>query len=361
MHNNQIFLLIFVCIFSMLLCCSESDDPPVDDEPIDNPIFVVGDYNITFDRGNESYITYFNTFEIDREVKDGAYYMDIWTRIDKQDEGYPNGFPEYNITINKILYEPSFKTKTVGWQSVSLVNTKQVAATVQLNKEKNSIVIIGKNYIPKVELIKFYQNQENAGISDVDLKLIFSFTGSTYPESFITPKPQPDFIEATFTEDELIQIETLIELIPNRIKKDFEEKYIEWKDTWSRPSGSGSHTRDYAQSDEYKSLLNYCEQYGKSMWVLIFEKMSQKEIFSINLLEDLSFPEFRKIYDDIEAVYRSKGDWPVLSMMIEYSKILLEVEYDNMLKAIQDLPEMKNETLEPNTVLLNNSMTINDE
>jgi len=171
MNIKILILLIVGFAFSLFSCHNESKEAP----SIDIPIFVVGEYKVSVDK--ETLIVY-NAFEIDSVAKDGAYFMDIWVRIDMRDGGFPEGFPEFHVIINNKRYESSFKTQKIGWQSVTLANANQVAATVQLREGRNSIFVIGKE-LAKVELIKFYQNPTNVGISDEELQIVFGYTGPT--------------------------------------------------------------------------------------------------------------------------------------------------------------------------------------
>ena len=333
MNTKKYILLIIGFAFSLFSCNKENDAEDI-------PIFVTGEFKITLD---EEKWEYYKTIETDGMIKAGAYYMDIWMRLVVIDNGglYLGFAPDYYVEVNGKKSEFSFKTHNTSgstiWQSITLKDEKEVAATIQLREGINSISIIGANVMPIVELIKFYKNPLNAGITDVDLTTVFGFTGSVYPESFLPPKPPPLREVATFTEDELNQIATLTELLPDKVKTDFEEKFIAWQYTWFYILQS--IPRAFAQSDEYKSLLTYCEQYGKAMLPLIFKKIHQNEVFVVNLLEDLT--EFR--LDEVDMAILKKYDFITTYIMIDYAKILLEIEYDNILKAIQEIPEMENE------------------
>jgi len=139
----------------------------------------------------------------------------------------------------------------------------------------------------------------------------------------------PEIYESRFTQLELDKIASLINLIPDIVKTDFEKKYIEWKNTWSRPEiAIHSDSRKYAESDEYENLLKYSQKYRNIILPLVFEKIAHDEFFAVNLLEDLTFPEYKYIYDDIESnLYRNVNVGnPLpssLSIWIDYSKELL--------------------------------------
>ena len=265
--------------------------------------------------------------------KDEIYYLDIW--IDNNDD-----FREYFLEINGKRTDYSFKLQTHGMQCVPLTNANQTIITVQLREGKNSFSIKVNGWHYMIQLIKLYQNPQNAGITEDDL----ISAGLKYPET-----PIRELL--TFSEFELNQITTLAALIPDRIKNDFEARYLDWRDSWDRllynpPADIGipsSWPRYYAQSDEYKCLLSYCEHYGKAIWPLIFEIVNQRLFFLINLMEDLTLSEYEDLYYEREGNIWSKYGYDINSVMIVYAKILLEIEYDNILKAIQDISEMENE------------------
>ena len=343
MKTKKYILLIIGFAFSLFSCDSNLEVTKDEDKSIDIPIFLKG--HLWYDKSENG--NFYEIFEIDNLADSGSYFIDVWMLMQKI-EGV---IPEYKVVINEIWSEFSFKPHLLPEnyeaqscrQRVSLSDSMQTPTTIKLIKGKNNISIVSNNVFPCAELVKFYQNSEN-GISKEDL-ISFGFN-DYFCLSFTAPIiPEP----ITFSEAELNQIATLIELLPEHVKNDFEEKYFEWMDdSWygpiTNPNGyPPSHTRYYVQFEEYISLLTFCEQYGKAMWPLVFDKMYQRETFAINLLEDLSFSEYRKIFDDIESAYKKTGSWPALEMMIVYAKILLEIEYDNILKAIQDIPEMENE------------------
>ena len=147
------------------------------------------------------------------------------------------------------------------------------------------------------------------------------------------PDPEePDMSnESRFTQSDLDMIAALKNQIPVNIIVDFEEKYIIWEKTWSRPEiAIHSNSRKYAESDEYESLLTYSLKYGNAFLPLIFEKLNQGEILVVNLLQDLTFPENKQLYDDIMSYLSSKVEVgkPLpsdLSIWIDYSKKLLTI------------------------------------
>ena len=328
----------------MLSCCSESDDPPIVEELVDTPIYVKLFWRPQ-DEKFDNEMDYYYTIETD-SLTEGAYYIDILIYLNElpfKDGVYPDYdvYPECKVAINGMWTEFSFKFYQVGWQCISLTNAELDTVTVQLKKGKNSISLIQESR--SMRLMKLYQKPINAGISDEEFEIWYYKTDPRIPN----PVPQ----EPAFTENEWSQITFLSSLLPNRVKMDFEEIYITWVNSWEsywfRPPlrYPPSWPRFLTQWEEYENLLKYCEPYGKAIWPFIFELIFQREegIMSINLVEDLTFPIYRKLYDDVEIAAKKVNIWGWRAIATVYMKLLLEFEYDNMLKAIQDLPEMKNE------------------
>ena len=170
--------------------------------------------------------------------------------------------------------------------------------------------------------------------------------------------------ESYFTQSDLNQIAVLKDRIPANIISDFENKYLTWIKTWSRPEiAIHSNPRKYAESDEYENLLNYSVKYGKTFLPLIFEKINQGEVLVMNLLQDLTFHESKQLYDDIISYLYSKVEVgkPLpsdKSIWTDYSKKLLEKDYDNILKSIQDIPALEEEVIDVNTFATTNGQDI---
>ena len=166
--------------------------------------------------------------------------------------------------------------------------------------------------------------------------------------------------ESRFTQSELNKIATLKGMLPEIVITGFEIKYLEWVITWLRPENRyNTHSRHYAECDEYERLSKYSLQYGYAILPLIFEKLNIEQLYAKNLLEDLTFPKYKYIYDDIRSYLYSKvvpgeQDLPsTLSFVTDYSKKLLEKEYENMLKSIQNISIPGDEALALNTVPMN--------
>jgi len=150
-----------------------------------------------------------------------------------------------------------------------------------------------------------------------------------------------------FTETELIKIETLKNLLPDFILNEFEEKFKEWveSDAISHPFA------DLQNYDEYINLLYFCQRYGKASWALLFNNSAVKEpvfglIFTSLLYKDLTFLEYKFLFDYAHDYHFSNCLWfkgeGAYPMYMIYVRNLLQLEYDNVLKAIQDLREAEN-------------------
>jgi len=153
---------------------------------------------------------------------------------------------------------------------------------------------------------------------------------------------EPDLSnEIYFSESELSRIAALIDLLPEFVVTGFEEKYLDWKNTWKNvPS---FHVIEFAKSEEYEIVLSYCMTYGKAIWPLLFEKLHDPDnFFIVNIVRDMS-PEYIHLYEEIVAEsYRRTREEGVLltsgnSDWIAYCKILLEQAYEDILKSIQDI------------------------
>ena len=166
--------------------------------------------------------------------------------------------------------------------------------------------------------------------------------------------------ESRFTQSELNQISYLKSRIPEIVINEFYLKCSEWKKTWSRPEISiHSNSRKYAESVEYENLIKFSLKYGKALLPLVFELLENGESMTINLLEDLTFPENRQIYDDIKTDFYRKVDVrktipSTVSILIEYSKYLLSNEYETIFKMIETISIIEKNNLEPNVISITN-------
>ncbi len=185
-----------------------------------------------------------------------------------------------------------------------------------------------------------YVTSEKEAISIPRLEPPFELVLHISEESYCTGR--------RYTNDELDKIQALYNLIPAIIKVDFDEKYIKWTKTWTRPEiAISSIPRSYASSEEYKELVKYCKQYGKSMWTLIYDKSATKSCdegvhFCCNLWEDLTFSEYKDFFEYLDWFMTFNDDLTYVqasanfSKYLFYSRNLLKIEYDNILQSIKE-------------------------
>jgi len=183
-------------------------------------------------------------------------------------------------------------------------------------------------------------------------KFIFLFTAVLFLASICSCSndgnqeidPEPEFI-FRFSPSELEQIADLKSQIPTTIKDEFDKKYAEWVETWSRPEiGIHSNPFMYAESDEYNNLLEYCKKYGKATWPLFIIELEKGGVFVVNLLRDLTYskPETTTFISDMIGYIDIKHYRPDLSVYyisVNYCKILLANEHDNIEDSIKEVSD----------------------
>ena len=153
-----------------------------------------------------------------------------------------------------------------------------------------------------------------------------------------------DFNNPYFTEEEKAQILALKALLPEKLISVFDEKLLIWSETWlSYPIALSAHSRDYAASEEYFDLLNYCKKYDKALWPLMFEQIAF-EIGYVHfmswLLVDASSPEYQSLYDYVHNYYWRNALYVVFIRKDDYdyyARYIFKLEYNNMLQDIQKL------------------------
>ena len=103
-------------------------------------------------------------FEIE-SLKEGEFYMDAWLTSPITAEGF---FLEYQLAVNGVRSEFSFKPQIGGWHSLALTDAKgSDDVTLRLQEGTNTLSVIGtKPLFPPVDLIKLSLNPEDRGISD---------------------------------------------------------------------------------------------------------------------------------------------------------------------------------------------------
>lgn len=179
----------------------------------------------------------------------------------------------------------------------------------------------------------------------------------------------PDFTTSTFSSTELAQIDALRGEVPQEIVSEFNTKYAAWKKTWSNPEiALSSNPRNYAESNEYSKLTQFCQKYGKVTWPLFIDKLAEGDVFVSNLLEDLTSPkkDNKKIYDEAITLKSRSIGIPspfIYSNMVEYSKRLLAQENMNIRSSIKSIdkiytkyPQVNITTENSNIVLTVNSL-----
>jgi hypothetical protein len=136
-----------------------------------------------------------------------------------------------------------------------------------------------------------------------------------------------------FTEAEKASITELIEKLPQEVRQQFDTKYEAWKATWDAPSlAFRSDPRAWALSEQYEQLLQFCQEQGKAVWPLIFERLQQDRCFIVsNLLGDLTLEKYGYILDEIrkesqQERYTKEGEYIAPSAeanWVKYAKELL--------------------------------------
>ncbi|MDR0537488.1 MAG: T9SS type A sorting domain-containing protein [Tannerellaceae bacterium] len=146
--------------------------------------------------------------------------------------------------------------------------------------------------------------------------------------------------ESYFSKSELDIIKALKEQLHLTVKSGFDNSYFAWKETWSKPEiAIFSNPRKYAESEEYNDLLKYCKKYGKAIWPLLIDKLAEGDVFVGNLLEDLTYSGKGTLTGDFIATLTVENYKPLPStnsILVDYSKKLLEKEMVNIQKSIQD-------------------------
>ena len=163
----------------------------------------------------------------------------------------------------------------------------------------------------------------------------FRTINSSFPVSHET-------VESFFSISDLNLINKLIDLLPDNVLSEFDERYYRWKNTWSRPEiAIHSNPYEYAESLDYVYLLEYCMKYGKAILPLVISKLTPEDIFVVNLLKDLTYNGDRYFLDQLASPFFKSGKpLPSLySILIDYCKTLLAKESVKIVKSIRDIYE----------------------
>jgi hypothetical protein len=143
--------------------------------------------------------------------------------------------------------------------------------------------------------------------------------------------------EVSYTIDEKTKLAKHIGKIPAIVSSEFTAKFENWRKTWEmEPTKYKSHTRDFAKSDEYKVLIDFCIQQGKQVWPLLFTSFNNGNLPLVNVFEDLIYPDRKSLMDEVKmknesnrytadgtyVVYTLDGEWR------EFCKKVLQREFE---------------------------------
>ena len=99
----------------------------------------------------------------------------------------------------------------------------------------------------------------------------------------------------------------------------------------------------YGLLEEYDDILSYCLPYGKAFWPLLFDQVAKGNRNVYCLLRDLTAGGYDLFLGGVtQYVKPPEKSQPDLIYMAAYCKILLTYDYDNILKAVQNISIPKN-------------------
>ena len=168
-------------------------------------------------------------------------------------------------------------------------------------------------------------------------------------------------VESSFSASDLNRAAVLKSQIPAAMRSGFEEKYLAWEKSWSRPEiAIHSNPYRYAESTEYEDLMEYGLKYGKAIWPLLFEKLTPKNIFIVNLLKDLTYGGKWSFGNDIMPVLEKGKPWPsAYSVLVDYCKKLLAREEGNIQKSIREISTEEEGNFEVNISVSGQNILLN--
>ncbi len=152
--------------------------------------------------------------------------------------------------------------------------------------------------------------------------------------------------KATLSIIEQNNISLLKASMPAQIQQKFNDLYNNWELTWSNPIiATHSDPRKYAESQEYSTLLDLCKQIGESSILLITEKLSNGDLFAINLLEDLTLSEEQnkslliKVKESANKFAKTNNYYPssIYSNALNYAKELLKRDDQKIKSSINSI------------------------
>lgn len=200
--------------------------------------------------------------------------------------------------------------------------------------------------------IAYYYRPKNGTINyslplcNVDTIDDISTRSNNVQQSFLTQDLRNQY---SFTQPELTQLTALIELVPAKIKSDFEEKYKQWEEAWSRPKFLiYSVLWGYTQCVEYDNLVEYCKTYSKIIWPLVVDKYT-KEHKVIYLLKDVTYQGsdfFNEIKEKFVGVNEPEPELMALAEAVAYCKDMLTAKKSNFINSLSEISKLANEEFE---------------
>jgi hypothetical protein len=162
-----------------------------------------------------------------------------------------------------------------------------------------------------------------------------ALAGRTFNEALDAGLAIMDNIELS-TKDKL-----LISDLKNDINEEdinqFEIKYNKWKNTWRNPEVIAySNPRKYAESNEYKELIEFCKSKNKIFWPLLIEKLSEGDFFVINPIEDLTLEDNINLLKEVKKENKLKP-FDLKGAYIERSPYINAIKYANKLLAVNNI------------------------
>ena len=142
-----------------------------------------------------------------------------------------------------------------------------------------------------------------------------------------------------FTPSDLMLIDSLIDLIPEKTKYDFEAKYKAWEEAWSRPEFVVvSALFGFTLCAEYDNLVDYSKEHNKIIWPLLINKFS-KEMKVLYLLKDVTYEEGLDFFAETRQNIVEDGEPYIITgdVAVAYCKNMLINEKDNFIKSLNEL------------------------
>lgn len=209
----------------------------------------------------------------------------------------------------------SVPAKPVFWKARTLDDrpfTNTEAAVAQLWQQKSIDFYlrdqtIGSNY-HETALRQYIADALNIPYSETKFRLLkmkdYIVTESPVNQPILERYPNPPIPEAIvqalgsvkiiFNDTEQSKINQMISGLPAGVATQFETQYqlAEQASQDSRWMLFGNW-RPYVQSDEYRTVLRFCQEKGQAVWPLLFNKLeTENHTFIAGLIIDTIFPEY---------------------------------------------------------------------